>query len=120
MRRIPLFVGIAAAALMASSAQSASTTSLRDECQRIARPGDVCVLGRVTNDQTLLALVTTQDLPIERPAVWASDASEPYRRIPGLDRFTGRLVMVSGYWTNGALFHARVLMVPTYARRRPH
>ena len=120
MRRIPFFVGMATAAFMASAAQSASTTSLRDECQRIGRPGDVCVLGRVMDDHTLMALVTTQDLPIDRPAVWASEASEPYRRIPALDRFTGRLVMVSGYWTNGALFHGRVLMVPTYAHRRPH
>lgn len=114
MREISVLVGAAATALMASTAQGASTTSLAAECQRITPSGYVCALGRVIDDHTILVLDTTQQLPTDRPAVWASKAAENYRLVPGLDGYAGRLVMVGGIWTNDALFHARLLMVPAY------
>jgi hypothetical protein len=118
MRGISFLVGMAAAAFMASAARSASTTSLVAECQRIVPPRHACVLGRVMNDHTILVLVTTLDLPTDRPAVWASKAAASYRRIPALDRYAGMLVMVSGDWSDGALFDGRLLMIPTYTRRK--
>ena len=118
MRGISVLVGLGAAAFMASTAQGASTTSLRAECERIAPPGHACFLGKVMSDHTLLVLDSTQELPTDRPSVWASKPAEDYRRIPALDRYMDRLVMVSADWTDGALYYGRLLMVPTYTRRK--
>jgi hypothetical protein len=72
------------------------------------------------DDHNLVVLVTTRDLPSDRTSVWASKASENYRPIPALEQYAGRLVLVSGNLSNGALFGGRLLMVPTYMHRHPH
>jgi hypothetical protein len=119
MRWISGLVGMAALALTASAAQSASPTSLVAECQRIIPKGHPwCVLGRVVDNHTLQVLISSQDLPGERVNVWESEAAENYRPMPTLGIYTGKMVMVSGYLAKGALFHARLLLVPAYGPRK--